>query len=239
MIRGVFFDLDDTLIGYAAAEEGALVAAWREVYGEGCPVDAGALQAAAGAVYRERFGYGTPGYGALAEMPVETLTRAVTIDLLARFGIEGDVERLARAWAEAAGRLLAAEPGALETIAALRKAALRVGLITNGPGAFQRAKLEMAAIAGCFDAIVIDTEFGHPKPDPRIFEHAAAAAGLKPAELAFVGNSLEADVAGARAAGWTAVWYNPRGEPLPEGIAPPDHTIRALAEVVRIAGVAE
>jgi putative hydrolase of the HAD superfamily len=233
MIRGVFFDLDDTLVGYDAANRGALAAAWREEFGERQPVDAQALEEAARDVYLARFGYGTPGFATLGRLSVEALTCEIAAGALRKLGIEADPDALARIWSEVGLRLLQALPGAAATIDRLRAAGKILGLITNGPGSLQRAKLAAVSLAEAFDAIVIDTEFGHPKPDRRIFDHAASAAGLPPAELMFVGNSLEADVAGAKESGWTAVWYNPGGE-VPPAEAAPDYVIASLAEVVSI-----
>lgn len=86
---------------------------------------------------------------------------------------------------------------------------------------------------------VVDSEFGHPKPDPRIFEHAAAAAGLSPEEIVFVGDTPEADIAGARAAGCVAVWYNPATISLPENEARPDYEVAALIEILKLPPVRE
>src|SRR5205823_2007858 len=94
------------------------------------------------------------------------------------------------------------------------------------------------ALVDWFDIIVIDTEFGCPKPDRRIFDHAATSVGLPPAELLFVGDGLIPDVGGSRAAGWRSVWYNPRDEPLPPGAAPPDHTVRRLMDLLVLPEVA-
>ena len=55
-----------------------------------------------------------------------------------------------------------------------------------------------------FAEIVISSEAGADKPDPWIFEHACARAGVMPHEALLVGDDPECDVAGARNAGWHA-----------------------------------
>src|SRR5437879_5573810 len=114
MLRGVFFDLDDTLVGYDAAHRGALAAIWRDAFGDRHPVEQEALEAAAGEIYQRRFGYGTPGYAALRHCSVEALSQAIAAELLPRLGVEADTNTLARAWSEAGFRLLATLPGAPE-----------------------------------------------------------------------------------------------------------------------------
>ena len=101
----------------------------------------------------------------------------------------------------------------------------------------QRAKLSRVGLSGFFDPIIVDTEFGCPKPDVRIFEHAARQVGMAPDELLFVGNSLAADIAGACAAGWTSVWMNPDAEPLEE--IRPDFQIERLSELLALPPLAQ
>jgi putative hydrolase of the HAD superfamily len=52
---------------------------------------------------------------------------------------------------------------------------------------------------------------GVAKPDPRIFEIALTAVQAPPERTVHFGDSLLADVAGARAAGITPVHYDPFG----------------------------
>jgi putative hydrolase of the HAD superfamily len=52
-----------------------------------------------------------------------------------------------------------------------------------------------------FDVVVTSAELGVAKPDPRLFLVALDALGVAPAGAVHVGDDLEADVAGARAAG--------------------------------------
>ena len=246
-LRGIFFDLDDTLIGYAEAEQSALLAgcalAARAQADGRRAIDADTLAQAIYEAYARRYAYGTPGYRELATLPVEEFRRLLTRDALDSFGIEDPVltETLIRAYARAEEQALAAFPDAEETLRRLRPH-VRLGLITNGPSAMQRAKLAALALDGYFDAIVVDTEFGHPKPDRRIFRHAADLVALAPAELLFVGNSLAHDIAGARAAGWTSVWLNPEGAPPSDDVpedAVPDHVICRLQDLLSLPRVAE
>jgi putative hydrolase of the HAD superfamily len=143
------------------------------------------------------------------------------------------------AWSSAVQRSLALYPDTLDTLIALRAAGLRLGLITNGPSAWQRLKLEQLALTNRFDAIVVDTEFGYPKPDRRIFDHAAGLVGLTAGELVFVGDQPERDVEGARAAGWMAVWYNPQDDPWPPSLELPARTVRCLAQVLALPEIAD
>jgi putative hydrolase of the HAD superfamily len=66
--------------------------------------------------------------------------------------------------------------------------------------------LERTGLAPLLDRVLTSAEVGSAKPDPAIFHQALAAAGDVPAARAIhVGDSVEADVAGARTAGVGAV----------------------------------
>src|SRR5215217_767861 len=66
---------------------------------------------------------------------------------------------------------------------------------------------------------VASAEVGAAKPDPAIFAHALAVAGADPEEAWHAGDSAEADVGGARAAGLVPVFVARHGEPAPPGVA--------------------
>jgi putative hydrolase of the HAD superfamily len=235
-LRGVFFDLDNTLIDTRAAQRAGLIAGWAAAFGAPLPPEMASLPAALRRVYESRFGHGTPGYAELAHISREELMHRLTADALSGFvRDEGTrLDLLVRAYLDAEQRALGMCPGAIETLDRLRAAGLRLGIITNGPSAVQRNKLAVLALTDRFDLVLIDTEFGHPKPDRRIFEHAAAGVGLSPAELLFIGDHVDLDTAGAQSAGWIGVWYNPRDEPLAPGLEAPDYTVRSLAELLTL-----
>jgi 2-haloalkanoic acid dehalogenase type II len=231
-LRGIFFDLDDTLIDYSEAEQAALDAGCRVAARHYPAIRPVMLATAIYDVYQSRYAYGLPGFTDLATLTVVELRRRLTSEALEHLGIhDADlVETLLQVYAEAERETLRPFPEVRETLARLRPY-FYLGVITNGPSAMQREKLAAMALEGAFDAIIVDTEFGHSKPDPRIFHHAAHQAGRAADELLFVGNSLEYDVAGARAAGWTSVWLTGTAErPRPEALRP-DFVIRAIPEV--------
>ena len=56
-----------------------------------------------------------------------------------------------------------------------------------------------------FKAMICSYDIGIPKPDPRIFRHTIDLLGVHQSEAVMVGDSLEADIKGALAAGLQAV----------------------------------
>ena len=90
----------------------------------------------------------------------------------------------------------------------LRGAGLRVAVITNAPGEYQRTKIAAVGLAEAFDALLISGERGAAKPDGALFREACAELGARPEQVVHVGDRLEADALGATRAGMHGVWLN-------------------------------
>ncbi len=68
-------------------------------------------------------------------------------------------------------------------------------------------------------ALVISEEVGYMKPHPRLFAHAADAAGTPADRMLYIGDSYRSDVEGATRAGWDVIWYAPHADEAPDGVA--------------------
>lgn len=93
----------------------------------------------------------------------------------------------------------------LPALAALRARVPRIGVLTNGVVAQQRAKLAALDLADAFDVVVTAEDLGVAKPAPSAFTGACARLGTDPARTLYVGDDHEVDLLGARAAGLQAV----------------------------------
>jgi putative hydrolase of the HAD superfamily len=58
-----------------------------------------------------------------------------------------------------------------------------------------------------FSYLFFSNEHGMSKPDPRVFTHTLAQLGVRAGEAAHVGDMQRTDIAGAQAAGMTAVHF--------------------------------
>lgn len=83
----------------------------------------------------------------------------------------------------------------------------RIGMVTNGDPTLQAPKLDALGIRDYFEVVVHGGVDAPYKPDPEPFYLALGEMGVAPDRAVHVGNSLEADVAGAHAAGLESVWY--------------------------------
>ena len=142
-------------------------------------------------------------------------------------------------------------PGVTETLRWLKERGYRIGSVTNrglGGEPF-REELRHHGVLDIFEVLSISCEVGYLKPHPRIFEHALDALGVDPADTVMVGDSLRADVAGAKALGMTAIWKrnhsSARGDPerdmatsedsdASQSLTTPDFIVDNLSELMSL-----
>ena len=106
-------------------------------------------------------------------------------------------------------------------------------VVTNGTVAQQERKLRHTGLDREVAGWVVSEGVGLRKPDPAIFQVAAARAGQSLEGAMMIGDSAQADVGGARAAGVRAVWLH-RGRPWPLTAFEPDHRADSFADAVGI-----
>jgi putative hydrolase of the HAD superfamily len=103
-------------------------------------------------------------------------------------------------------------------LAALRAAGLRLVVVSNWDVSLHAA-LAAAGLAPLLHGAVSSAECGAAKPAPEIFARALElAGGMAPAEALHVGDDLDADVGGARAAGIPARLVARDGTSAPAGV---------------------
>lgn len=109
------------------------------------------------------------------------------------------------------------------------KPSYRLATLTNG-----NADLAKIGIAHHFEVILHAAALGCAKPDSRTYAALAQALTLDPAEILFVGDEPQADVAGPRNAGMKTVWMNRGGHAWPDGLDPADHVVADLEDLVAL-----
>lgn len=95
-------------------------------------------------------------------------------------------------------------PGIAELLEQLRARGLKLGVLSDGPLASQRAKAEALALDEWFDPVLLTAsrEEGFAKPGTRGFEWIATMWHLPPAELAYIADNPRKDFVAPRRLGW-------------------------------------
>lgn len=198
--RAVVFDIDGTLypIRRIALRSLPLIAANLRLFY--------AFGKARQALRRER-----PG-AALRQRQAELVARSLGID--AAEAARRVEQVVYRQWPRCFGRLRPYH-GVAETLAALRRMGLRLGVVSDSP--FTREKLAALGLHGGWNAVVSADDAGALKPHPEPFLRIARLLEVAPAEVLFVGNSYRRDVIGAHRAGMRAAHFTRR--PVRAGVA--------------------
>jgi HAD superfamily hydrolase (TIGR01509 family) len=250
-VRGILFDLDDTLIpewppiraGYAAVAE--------RVWGEVSSSRIDLLQDAARAVwlegapaeYRQRvhFSLGEGLYGEFVASGADADELRAFVPELHRRAFEavlpprwrGNSPELVALWRAVRIGALAPFPETLEVLDYWR-ARVPLALVTNGASRLQRRKLQATGLNDYFSAVVVAEEVGVGKPDPAMFNVALDGLGRDRSEVVMVGNDRGRDVLGAADAAITPIWLRREDTPAVE---PHDKGIEQIADLRQLAGL--
>ncbi len=135
--------------------------------------------------------------------------------------------------------ILKDEPPLVEGVVEILKALnpyYRIGIIcVSGltPGKVIRRILKKKGVLDYFQSQVFSDEVGYEKPHPAIFEKSLDELGVKPEQAIHIGDLLLTDVAGAKAIGMKAVWFNFNNK-VNETTHEPDFEIPKLLHLIEI-----
>jgi len=107
----------------------------------------------------------------------------------------------------------------------------KLGVVSNFaiPECVERL-LERQGLTEFFDVVVVSGAVNRRKPHPEIYQKALQKLGVKPEETVFVGDTVDADVQGAKAVGMRTIYLERRLQKDAE-IACPDQTIKSLGQL--------
>ena len=126
-------------------------------------------------------------------------------------------------WYEPLSKVGQAEPKIKETLTALKKLGLKLGIVSNTfvTGSSLERHLEQLGILDFFSVRVYSYEFDFRKPDARIFKVAAERIGETLENIMFVGDRIDTDIKPATKTGMQAVLkeaYTNIGKKIPKGV---------------------
>jgi putative hydrolase of the HAD superfamily len=119
-------------------------------------------------------------------------------------------------------------PEAPDVLRVARERGMRLVVVSNWDVSLHDVLAE-TGLAPLLDAVLTSAEVGSAKPDGAIFRRALAVAEVEAREALHVGDSVEHDVVGARAAGIPCVLVVRDGSPPPPGV-PVVATLRDLLD---------
>jgi putative hydrolase of the HAD superfamily len=101
-------------------------------------------------------------------------------------------------------------PGVRLALERFRELGIPLGVVSNTcfSESVIRYELGKHGLAEYLDVVVVSSEYAVRKPNPVLFDTGAARLGKLASSIWFVGDRLDMDIAGAKAAGMTAAWFN-------------------------------
>jgi putative hydrolase of the HAD superfamily len=198
-------DLDDTILDYTSTGE----AVWTRLFLEFAPrmgIPVGQLQQAIDS--SRKWYWSDPDRFREGRLDLKKARRLILHDAFGKLGRTDweTADELADAFTRE--REIAVQPidGAIDALNQFRRSGVRMVLLTNGESSMQRAKIERFRLEEYFLSILIESETGVGKPDPRAHRAALAALAADPQNAWMIGDDWDCDIAPAMALGMRAAW---------------------------------
>jgi putative hydrolase of the HAD superfamily len=245
-IRGIYFDLDDTLCNYWHAARTGLRLTFEKF-----PIENYTLEEVMdvwASTYRE-FCYSiktTHWYDIYLKCGESTRIEQMRLTL-AELGIE-DIslaKEMSTYYNQQRMKALELFHDAEQVLGVLSQK-FSLGIITNGPLDVQRAEIEKLELHRYVRHVFIEGEFGKGKPHESIFREAQGSMGLASGQILMVGNSFDHDVLPAMRCGWKSIWVSRETDvppsagkdakpfEIPQGLPKPHAIIRDLSELLTL-----
>lgn len=113
-------------------------------------------------------------------------------------------------------------PGVLEALKQLRQAGFRLWLLSNAQRVFTAYELRHLGLGEQLDGICISSDYRCRKPDTRFFNALIEEQKLDKSRCIMIGNDLETDIGGAKAAGFATFYMHTNLTPPDQRPAEPD-----------------
>jgi putative hydrolase of the HAD superfamily len=233
-VKALLVDLDDTLLDYSGGADQS----WVDACATCCPasgIDPAGLVATIAET--RRWFWDDPVRQRRERLNMVGAWQHIVEFALERLGgrAPGLAAAIARDYAVRRREAMSLFPEALGCLAELRRCGVPMAMVTNGDATQQRDKIERHRLAGYFDAILIEGEFGAGKPEMAVYRHALQALGSAPTDAWMVGDHLEWDVGAPQQLGLRGVWIDRGGRGLPpDSAVQPHRIIHSLHELTAL-----
>lgn len=225
-LRALLFDIDDTLCATTAFALRARKAAVQAM------VDAG-LPASADEVFRELTEVLTE-FGSNYDHHFDKLLQRLFPSGLGDVNPALVVAAGVAAYHDTKFKELAPFEDVVPLFEALKKAGIRIGIITHGLTSKQAEKLVRMKVVRFLDpeAIFISDQIGISKPNPKLYQSALRRMNLQPNETMYIGDNPLNDIAPPKELGMVAVWIKraAKQDATKLGVEP-HHTIENFDEL--------
>ena len=222
--KKLFFDVDDTLIDFKAAEKVALPALFKEYqmdYTEEVEVYYKTLNRQLWLALER------------GEITREQLMNRRFGETMRHFGQNIDGRKMDERYQELLVETVVLIDGAEQVLSELSKD-YELYIVTNGLLKTQLARLNAANLTSYFKRIFVSEETGYQKPQIEFFNYVFAnVENFEKSTSLIIGDSISADIIGGVNAGIDTCWFNPHNQKVEASIQP-TYVLKNLHELVDI-----
>lgn len=207
MIKGIVFDLDNTLYDYDACNDTALLAVRNYMVSRFgiCGQDFNQLYDSAGKQVKERLGLVAASHNRLLYMQT-------FLEKQHAFSAEETLNCYHLYWDSFLNQM-ELEPGVEKMLERCKNSGLKTAICTDLTAQIQFRKIVHLGLDSFIDIIVTSEEAGIEKPDSKIFQLVLNKLSLRADEAMMVGDDFSKDIIGACSVGMKAAWYNKKKLP--------------------------
>ena len=188
MIKGVVFDLDNTLLDFMKMKEFAVKAAIKGMIEAGLKVNEDKSYIEINSIYEE--------FGWENQKVFDVFLEKTIGHVDNKFLAAGIV-----AYRRAREANLMAYPNVNKTLLALSKSGIKLGVVSDAPSREAWMRIYYLNLYHYFDVVITFDDSGERKPSPIPFQLALDGMGLRPEETIMIGDWPERDVVGAQQIG--------------------------------------
>lgn len=222
--KTLFFDVDDTLLDFGAAESSAL----RLLFEEQKLTLTPDIESHYKKFNKEQWWSYEAG-----KINRDELLNSRFSKFLKEYGQDVDgklLEKKFRGYLREGHQLI---NGALELVKDLQKE-YDLYIVTNGVSDTQDKRLRAAGLHPLFKDIFVSDDVGYQKPRKEFFDYVfARVPNFTEKQSLVIGDSLGSDIKGANLAGLDSCWFNPEKQPNDSTVMP-TYEIRKLNELYNI-----
>lgn len=224
MIKAVLLDIDDTLLDFARCAERSMAAGFQDF---GLSYDPAMF-----AVF-QRINNGLWAQIETGDITREELFAVRWNRIFEVLGIRSDGPAFEKRFLHHLEESAVPVDGAGKLVAYLAPRYMLCAA-SNGPHLQQVRRLEKAGMTPGITHVFTSQLLEAEKPSPAFFQRCfERLSGIAPEETMMIGDSLTADMAGAKAYGMQTCWYAPHA-PKEMPVPRPDHIVTSLAEITAI-----
>ncbi len=199
----LYFDLDNTLLDFSAAENMAIRKLF-QLHNLPISEEKIAKYSAINLTWWERFEKG--------EIKKSEIYSGRFREYLAYYGLEADPVKMADDYFDFLSQGYFLMDGADKALEYIKKKGYTVCITTNGMSRTQYRRIDNCTIKGYFDYIFVSEDAGHQKPEEEYFDYVMANTPEKDkSKILVIGDSMSSDILGGLNFQVDTCWLNPKG----------------------------